>query len=145
MKLYKEKSDAGNDFRKNMLSEVKHLVVKKQCEADRRRKNYFRPDKSSIAKYENSLSPYRKALINMLGWPLTEGWSTEVPKATIDPIAKDDLGTISRVFIETLPGVHTYGLFFLPKARKPLPLVIVQHGGQGTPELCSDFFWISEL
>jgi dienelactone hydrolase len=63
-----------------------------------------------------------------------------VPRAVVKKIGEDSLGQISRVWIETLPGVHTYGLFFRPYGMGRFPLVISQHGGHGTPELCSGFF-----
>jgi hypothetical protein len=33
-----------------------------------------------------------------------------------------------------------YGILFMPKGEGPHPLIISQHGGKGTPELCSSFF-----
>jgi hypothetical protein len=44
------------------------------------------------------------------------------------------------MWIETLPDLQTYGLLFVPPGPGPFPLVIAQHGGLGTPELCSGFF-----
>lgn len=140
MNLYRESPETGNEFRKTMLAEVKALLRREQRKADRRRKEYFKPDFSSISAYEQSTSPYRNKLLGMLGWPLTDGWSADVPLASIQSVAKDSLGRISRVFIETLPGMNTYGLFFRPTGKGPFPLVISQHGGDGTPELCSGFF-----
>ena len=140
MDLHSECPEAGNTFRETMLAEVNTLVRTERRKADRRRKQYFKPDLSSLAAYEQSTSKYREELIGMLGWPLTDGWSTDVPSASTQSVAKDSLGRISRVFIETLPGVHTYGLFFRPIGKGPFPLVVSQHGGGGTPELCSGFF-----
>ena len=140
MDLHCESPETGNRFRQTMLAEVKALVGKEQRKADRRRKQYFRPDLSSVAAFEQSTAKYREELIAMLGWPLTEGWSTDPPTASIQRVAQDSLGRISRVLIETLPGVHTYGLFFRPPGKGPFPLVVSQHGGGGTPELCSGFF-----
>ncbi len=76
----------------------------------------------------------------MLGWPLTMTEDMNTPAAKLQPVAKDELGTISRIWIETLPGVQTYGLYFRPKGKGPFPLVISQHGGGGTPELCSGLY-----
>jgi dienelactone hydrolase len=36
--------------------------------------------------------------------------------------------------------LETYGLLFTPEGSGPFPLVISQHGGGGTPELCSNLF-----
>lgn len=140
MDLYRESSDTGNEYRKSMLAEVNVLLRKEQRKADRRRKLHFKLDVSSVAAYERSTSQYREKLLGMLGWPLSEGWSTNQPSASIQKVAEDSLGCISRILIETLPGVHTYGLFFRPKGEGPFPLVLAQHGGGGTPELCSGFF-----
>ncbi len=140
MRLYSEGPEAGNPFRQAMLDEVQGLVLRRQRDADRRRNRYFKPDFSSLAAYEQCLARYREDLKAMLGWPLTDGWSTGVPAASVHEVAGDDLGRISRILIETLPGVHTYGLFFRPPGRGPFPLVVSQHGGGGTPELCSGLF-----
>lgn len=140
MDLYSELPEAGNAFRETMLREVKALLHKEQRKADRRRKQYFRPEFSSVAAYEQSIARYREELMGMLGWPLTSSRPTDVPPVSSQSVAKDSLGRISRVLIETLPGVHTYGLFFRPHGKGPFPLVVSQHGGGGTPELCSGFF-----
>jgi len=138
--LYSEPRDAGNTFRATMLTEVQALLRQKQREADRCRKQSFQPNFGSVAAYEQSTAPYREELRRMLGWPLTERRPTDGPAASQQNVAIDSLGRISRVWIETLPGVRTYGLFFRPRGHGPFPLVIAQHGGGGTPELCSGFF-----
>ena len=141
MEFYKEAPDAGNEFRKTMLEEVEALVSKEQSEADKRRQEYFQPDFSSLDSYQQSTVKYRNKLKEILGWPLTElQTASSVPKATHQEVAEDSLSRISRVFIETLPGVHTYGIFFRPHGNGPFPLAIAQHGGGGTPELISNFF-----
>lgn len=140
MDLYSECPENSNVFREAMLKEVQALIRKEQRKADRRRKQYFKPDLSSVTAYEQSSSKYREELIEMLGWPLTDGWATDVPVVSTQSVAKDSLGQISRILIETLPGVRTYGLFFRPHGTGPFPLVVSLHGGGGTPELCSGFF-----
>lgn len=138
--MHTETPEKGNVFRETMLAEVKSLISTKQRDADRRRERYFKPDFTSLAAYEQSLPRYREELKALLGWPLTDGWSMDTPSASMHRVAEDDLGRISRVLIETLPGIHTYGLFFRPSGKGPFPLVVSQHGGGGTPELCSGFF-----
>ena len=140
MDLYREPQDAGNSYRKTMLEEVRRLLDKEYKKADHHRDRYFAPDFSSIDSYERSLSKYRDDLIRMLGWPLDSGLDRDVPLISSQEVAKDSLGRISRILVETLPGVNTYGIFFRPHGDGPFPLVISQHGGGGTPELCSGFF-----
>lgn len=140
MSLHSEAEDVGNEYRTEMLKQVRGLVRKRYRAADRERQRYFKPDTRSIEAYETSIVPYREDLLSMLGWPLTLPLAGDVPSARIEKVARDELGTISRVWIETLPGVETYGLYFRPKSKGPFPLVISQHGGGGTPEYCSAFF-----
>ena len=140
MTLYSEPPETGNAYREAMLEEVKSLLETEQRKADCRRERYFQPDYASVTAYERSTAKYRQDLVGMLGWPLTDRRPTDVPLAAEQHIAEDALGRISRVLIETLPDVHTYGLFFRPHGSGPHPLVISQHGGGGTPELCSGFF-----
>ncbi len=42
-----------------------------------------------------------------------------------------------RLQFETLDCVKFYGIYFEYEDKKELPLVICQHGGWGSPELCS--------
>jgi hypothetical protein len=95
---------------------------------------------SSVDAYEASLPPYRKQYFDMLGWPLNDDYDAPRPKAREEFVAADALGSITRMWIEVLPGVELYGILFLPPGQTPVPLVISQHGGLGTPELCSNFF-----
>ncbi len=139
MNLYQEPESTGNSHRKIMRQEVSALIRKRQRQADKERKAFFSPDFSSAASYEASLPEYRWRLRKMLGWPLTEK-KEPPPNAELKKIADDDLGTIYRTWIDTLPGLRTYGIYFRPKGRGPFPLVIAQHGGGGTPELISNFF-----
>ena len=42
--------------------------------------------------------------------------------------------------IEVLPDLWFYGIYFEHSDGKKRPFVICQHGGMGTPEICSGFF-----
>jgi dienelactone hydrolase len=79
----------------------------------------------------------RDHFLRMLGWPLTTERPAQPPPVQEQFVAEDDLGRIWRVWIETLPGLETYALYFQPHGTGPFPLVISQHGGWGTPEICS--------
>lgn len=140
MNLYREAPESSLNYRKAMLAEVKALLNREQRKAERRRKKYFQMDFRSLEAYAESALKYRTALKSMLGWPLTEERCKQAPTAEVEHVAMDDLGSIFRMQLETLPGVNTYGLYFRPKGKGPFPLVIAQHGGGGTPELCSGFY-----
>lgn len=140
MSLYEEPCEAGSPHRAVILKQMKRLVTRERRKASARRARYFRPDFSSAEAYAESIVPYRKELKSMLGWPLTEYRPEESPNCRESLVAEDDLGRIYRLWIETLPGFETYGILFIPRGKAPFPLVISQHGGGGTPELCSGFF-----
>jgi dienelactone hydrolase len=50
-------------------------------------------------------------------------------------LSKEDGYSIYRMSFEIMEGLTMTGLFFQLDTREKRPLVIVQHGGQGTPEL----------
>lgn len=139
--IYTEERNAGNKYREKQLAEILELIEERKKDADYNRARYFTPDFSSIESYMESTCAYRNEFIKMLGWPLTQ-YSNALPKpeAEIEFVAEDDFGKIYRLNIRAMPKVNTYGILFLPKGNGPFPLIIAQHGGLGTPELCSGFF-----
>lgn len=141
MKHYTEPEDAGWEHRKALLAQVKGAIRRRRRTADARRRKFFRPDCSSVRAYEADIERYRAQFREMLGWPLIDEPAAGKPKARKKLVAEDDLGKIYRLWVETLPGLESYGLLFLPaKGDGPYPLAISQHGGGGTPEYCSSFF-----
>lgn len=140
MNLYSEPPSYANHYRKKILAQMESLIENKRGKSDFLRDSFFRTDFSSEQAYEKSVQKYRKQFKEMLGWPLTLAVPETAPSAKEEYIAEDELGLIYRIWIETLPGLETYGLLFLPSGKADYPLVISQHGGGGTPELCSGFF-----
>lgn len=139
MVLYEEKPEVGNGFRETFLTQVETWLDRQFEAAEARRESFFRPELASPEAYAASLNPYRGLFARMLGWPLTLS-SEEAPSVRQVSIAEDDMGSIARLWMDVLPGVELYGLLFVPEGQGPHPLVLSQHGGLGTPELCSGFF-----
>lgn len=137
--MYSEPIEAGASFREKQQDELKRLVSERRREADERRRRYFQPDLSSAGAYNHSVAHLRREYRAMLGWPLLED-TGGIPAANVIEVAADEQSEIYRLEIEAMPGVTVYGLLFLPVGKTRYPLVIVQHGGGGTPELCSSFF-----
>lgn len=130
--LYQEKEDFGNSYRDTYQKGMFNLISKLQEKSNQERKKY---------EVEISENPekFRSRIRETLGWPLTET-TREKCEVKMTFVAKDDLASIYRVQIEVLPDLWMYGILFLRDENKKLPLVISQHGGGGTPELCSGFF-----
>jgi hypothetical protein len=139
--LYNEKSDAGNWYREEQLKQLHEYIETERKKADIARTKFFTPDYTTIDAYNASLQKFREKFVNMLGWPLS-GYSDHMktPVPSIEFVTEDDLGKIYRLNIDIMCGLTTYGILFLPKKEGPHPLIISQHGGEGTPELCSGFF-----
>ncbi|WNR45556.1 alpha/beta hydrolase family protein [Paenibacillus roseipurpureus] len=141
MNLFKEEETAGNAYRLQQYQELLDFIENQRALSTLRREQYFQPDCSSEAAYVRSSTPYRHRLKAMLGWPLTEPPQPPVTDtASFVQIGEDELGSIYRANIPVMEGLTAYGLYFLPHGEGPFPLVVSQHGGQGTPELCSGFF-----
>ncbi len=139
--LYTEARDTGNPYRTAQLEQFKELIKQRREFSVEQRRRYFAPEFASVAAYESSIVRYRKDFINMLGWPLNDyAPNLPIPLADIEYVAADSLGEIYRINIHVMPGITMYGVLLLPHTPPPWPLVIAQHGGLGTPELCSGFF-----
>lgn len=128
---YTEAANAGNGYRNVYHQGLNELLCRLQEQAETQRQDIRR----MIC---NEPEAVRKQIRQCLGWPLTRPRQVGA-QVKRQFVASDDLVDIYRLQLEIQPGVWMYGILFLQHADKPLPLVIAQHGGFGTPELCSGF------
>lgn len=145
--LYTEDPTVGNSYREKQKREFDDLIINRRQASEEKRKSFFRLDTTSVAAFERDASSMREQVRSMLGWPLamdsdrgSRSDSASVPAAKVIYVSEDKLGSIYRVEVEAGFGLTTYGILFIPKKEGPHPLVISQHGGWGTPELCSGFY-----
>ncbi len=129
MMTYREQRTTGNPFRQEYLDSINALLEAKLKEASEKRREF---DKELLADPEKA----RKQFAETLGWPLNQE-RTGVPKAELFHVATDGNIDLCRVQIEVFEGFKYYGLLFKKNDGKKRPLVISQHGGLGTPEVCS--------
>ena len=122
--------------RGDYLSSIEKLIKKLRDDSVSKREAYMSPES-----YREKPEKYRRDFYEMLGYPLTE-YSADLPTPRVKKefVASDDRGDIYRMQIETLDDFWFYGMYFVPKGKQEekTGLVIVQHGGGGSPELCSD-------
>ncbi len=83
---------------------------------------------------------YREDFKKMLGWPLVDYQADGIPDVTMTKLSEEDGYEIYRAQFEILNGLTMTGLFFRANGKEKKPLVILQHGGQGTPELIADIY-----
>lgn len=107
----------------------------KTIAADRSRfNNLFKPNYSSIEAFEKSVEPLRKAFNESIGYPPPGSRPTK--PASFQQIGEDTIGVYYRAMIPILPGVHSEGIYIVPKsATGKTPLIISMHGGGGSPEV----------
>ena len=133
--LYTEEPAFANHYRQEYADSLYSYIDNLKRESNKEKETFMSPE-SLVKDPEN----FRNLYIKMLGSPLTE-YTNEVPYGKEEFVASDDLCDIYRLSLETMPGFKFYGIIMIPKktsACEKFPLVICQHGGGGTPELCSD-------
>ena len=139
-KLYSEEVRASSEYKKLYDNSIAKYIERKRTESAGARAAFMPPD--SLAKDPEK---FRRLFDKMLGAPLCD-YSVYMPLPVVrsEYLASDDMGTIYRVMFEIFEDFTFYGLMFFPKdfdEASRYPLVISQHGGSGSPELCSDFYF----
>ncbi|MBQ9736711.1 MAG: hypothetical protein IJV96_08010 [Clostridia bacterium] len=83
---------------------------------------------------------YREELAEMIGWPLDASRPEMPPEVTEETLFEDEQVVCSRLRIRLFGEFYASGLFFRQRAEGKHPLVVVQHGGVGSPELIAGFY-----
>lgn len=130
---YREEYAPTKQNKENYINELWALVNKRNKDAITDRDIYIKDIFTNTEKY-------REDFKHMLGWPLVDYEKNGIPKAESEKITEDNEYEVFRMKIEILDGLNMTGLFFRAKGEGKKPLVIVQHGGDGTPESISGFY-----
>lgn len=129
---YYEREKYGNGYRKTYQEGLNRLLESLREDAQKKRDSFMREVQAQPDRF-------RETVRQALGWPLTEERCGSA-QSKMHFVAKDELAEIYRVQLEIQPDVWMYGILFLKDKTKKRPLIISQHGGLGTPEMCSGFF-----
>ena len=136
---FTEDKEVSRPYRVGYLASVKSYLAKLQDAAAEQRAQFITPGRLA----ENP-DFYRRAYYAMLGAPLTEYETLKnEPVVCVEDtyVGDDGMCEIRRMRLAVLGDYTVYGILFLPHDRaEKAPFVISQHGGAGTPEVCSDFF-----
>lgn len=129
----REKFSESYPIRKEQHLEIMAYVQKMTEEKISKALDQFQPDFFSLEDYKSSLYPYRKQLGDYFGYPpakAVKGKTVRFEKA-----GEDRVSTLYRVWIEVVEGVHTYGIYMVPKnINGKAPMIVAVHGGGGNPE-----------
>lgn len=129
--MYKDIINDGDVHRLNYRDGISAYIKRLSDESYGVREN-FMPTEN----FSDKIEEYREKYIEMLG--INNIVSDNNPPPSLTRVGEDEDAVIYRTIVYITPEIPLYGLLFVPHATKQLPLIIAQHGGGGTPELCSD-------
>lgn len=131
---YTEGRQDTKSFRESYVDGIKTLITDGYRLQEQKRTEYI----SGIAQ---DIEKYRADFKNMLGFPLNCPHCTESkPSLSKILLYEDGEKAIYRATVTVLDTVPFTGLLFLHKDEKSHPFIISQHGGSGTPEVCSGLY-----
>lgn len=133
MMNYRESLRDSKQYKQSYIDGLETLIAARQREAESKRNAYC---KNIFSDGES----YREDFRNMLGWPLTDHAPEEIPVPHAVKLADEEGYSIYRMTFPILDGLDMTGLYFEMHGAEKKPLVLVQHGGLGTPEHISGLY-----
>jgi len=130
---YSEKKDLTKPYKENYVKGLERIIEKLQKNAEETRAEYA----TNIFLEQEK---YRDDFKKMLGWPLVKHQTDRLPRVQTELLSKEEGYEIYRMQFEILEGLNMTGLFFKQNCKEKKPLVLVQHGGLGTPEAISGIY-----
>ena len=130
---YTEERDASKKYKEIYAKGIEDIILSRQKEATDRRREY---SKNILSDAERCRDDFKR----MLGWPLVDHAVEGLPEVSSEKLFEGDEYSIFRMSFCVLEGLVLSGLYFENHGDGKRPLVIVQHGGSGTPELISGIY-----
>lgn len=130
---YREEENASLQHKEAYRDGLERLILRRQKEAETERLAYAKDIFTDPERY-------RREFKAMLGWPLTEEKPDLPPKAECKKLGEEEGYCIYSMEFEILEGLTLHGLLFRQNTEEPRPLVLLQHGGLGTPEYLAGFY-----
>jgi len=130
---YREEKGVSKKNKEEYLQSIEELLDKRQRDFFEIRKEYAK----GIFKNQERC---REDLKKMLGWPLVGYEGEGLTEVSAEKLSDEEGYSVWRMQFTVLDGVKISGLFFRQKTEEKKPLVLVQHGGWGTPEVASGFY-----
>lgn len=127
---HQEEQRFSEKYKQAYLDGIEKLIADRQKEAAVKRAEY-------AAEIFTDQERYRASFKEMLGWPLVGYTPNGLPKVSAEKLSEEEGCSLYRMSFEILDGLTLTGLFFKSKSPQKQPLVLLQHGGAGTPELIS--------
>jgi len=132
-KIWSEEPQAADKYRSAYVDGINSYIKKLYSDGKNIRREYMPPEK-----LVSNPEAFRDEFKKMLG---INSFSSAPTDFKTEYVGEDEVCRIMRVTCIMQNTIPMYALYMVPlNARAPMPLVIAQHGGGGTPELCSDFY-----
>ncbi len=130
---YCEDINVTKPTKQKYVDGINRLISLRQQECERVREKF---SKEIFEKPEY----YRAEIRKMLGWPLVDCDNVSLPNVKSEKLSEEEGYSIYRMSFEILPELQMTGLFFKMNGEGKKPLVLVQHGGSGNPEIISGIY-----
>lgn len=130
---YREELECTKACKQGYLDGLNQLISSRQELLAQQRKEYC---KNIFLEQDAYRADFRK----MLGWPLVDCGAEGLPAVRAEKLSDEEGYSIYRMHFEILDGLEMSGLFFEMNGVEKKPLVLVQHGGLGTPEHVSGVY-----
>ena len=129
---YRETFEATLNTRQLYVDAFANIIKKRQTQIAEERNNY---SKKLFTDAESCRADFKK----MLGWPLIDFEGYEMPEPSYELLSSEESYDVFRMHFEVLEGFTLSGILMKQKGEQSRPMVIAQHGGQGTPEVICGF------
>ena len=130
---YREDLMSTKAFRQTYVDGMERLIDTWQKESAAKRAAY-------AERIFTDPESYRDDFRKMLGRPLSACRREGVPAVKTTKLADEEGYSIYRMQFEILDGLEMTGIYFRMHGEEKRPLVLVQHGGAGTPERISGIY-----
>ncbi len=130
-KIMQENPLAAENYRQCYVDGIDSFIKRMKDESADKRRKFVSPD--GICE---NIERYRREYVKMLGLDRLEGKASKPVEKVF--VGSDEVADIFRLSVWITDEIPFYAMLFIPHGAKEAPLVITQHGGGGTPELCSD-------
>ena len=124
---------SGDSYRSAYIDGIQSFIkrINQDCKEFRRE---WMPPKDLV----ENLEAYRQKYRDMLGLSLFADKSDKPTKQEL--VGEDEVSKVYRLTVWLTDEIPFYALLVIPhQVIEPMPLIIAQHGGGGTPELCCDY------
>ena len=132
-----QKAIASTNF-DEQVKELEQYLDGRLAQSDSLRKAFWKRDFASIPAYVQSIAPYRRKLIAMIGGPESAGddvaLNSEQLAVRKTPIDETATHKSFRVSFKSRNGLTVYGILLVPNQASKNPAVVCIHGMGGSPE-----------